>query len=113
MAATMQRMLIGDWLSADSRALLINWMVATQTGTKRLRAGFPPQWRAGDKTGTGMTPGLMDKYNDIAITWPPGKAPLVVTAYYETAKAHGGKMRDEDQAVLAEVGRIASAWAKA
>ena len=113
MAATMQRMLIGDWLSADSRALLINWMVATQTGTKRLRAGFPTQWRAGDKTGTGMTPGLMDKYNDIAITWPPGKAPLIVTAYYETAKAHGGKMRDEDQAVLAEVGRIANAWAKA
>ncbi|OYT93181.1 MAG: class A beta-lactamase [Burkholderiales bacterium PBB3] len=113
MAANTARMLLGDWLSAGSRATLIDWMVATGTGAKRLRAGFPAHWRAGDKTGTGMSPGLMDKYNDIAIAWPPGKAPLIVTAYYETAKSYGGKMRDEDQAVLAEVGRIASRWSTA
>ena len=113
MAATMQHMLIGNWLSDNSKDTLIRWMVATETGTKRLRAGFPPQWRAGDKTGTGMSPGLMDKYNDLAIAWPPGKGPLIVTAFYETAKAHGGKIRDEDQAVLAEVGRIANRWTKA
>ena len=111
MAATAAHLLTGHWLSTASRTTLIDWMVATETGTKRLRAGFPAAWRAGDKTGTGMGPGMMDKYNDIAIVWPPGKAPLIVTAYYETAKAYGGKMRDEDQAVLAEAGRIASQWA--
>ena len=110
MAATLVRLLTSDWLTPNSRALLIQWMVATETGTKRLRAGFPAQWRAGDKTGTGMAPGMMDKYNDIAIAWPPGRAPLIVTAFYETPKSHGGKMRDQDQAVLAEVGRIAGEW---
>lgn len=110
MAATLQRILLGDWLNPGSRALLIDWMIATETGAKRLRAGLPGNWRAGDKTGTGMAPGMMDKYNDLAIIWPPGKAPLIVTAFYETAKSHGGKMRDEDQAVLAQVGRLAAAW---
>ena len=109
-ALTAQRQLLGGWLKPDSNRLGIRWLDATDTGTKRLRAGFSAGWRSGDKTGTGMTKGIADKYNDIAIAWPPGKAPLIVTAYYETATNSGGEMRDSDQAVLAEVGRIATAW---
>lgn len=109
-ALTAQRQLLGGWLKPESNRLLIGWMEATETGTKRLRAGLPPGWRAGDKTGTGMIPGLHDKYNDIAIAWPARKAPIIITAYYETPTSHGGAMRDEDQAVLAEVGRIAASW---
>ena len=109
-ALTTQRQLLGGWLKPDSSRLIITWMEATETGTKRLRAGFPAGWRSGDKTGTGIAKGIADKYNDIAIAWPPGEAPLIVTAYYETATYGGGKMRDSDQAVLAEVGRIATAW---
>ena len=112
-ALTAQRQLLGGWLKPESASLLLGWMQATETGTQRLRAGFPPGWRSGDKTGTGMAKGMADKYNDIAITWPPGKAPLIVTAYYETATNSGGEMRDEDQAVLAEVGRIATQWSLA
>lgn len=110
MARTTQRLLTTDWLSSASRELLIGWMVATTTGELRIRAGLPNSWRAGDKTGTGMAPGMPDKYNDVAIAWPPGKAPVVISAFYETARPHKGGMRDEDQAVLAEVGRIAVAW---
>lgn len=110
MAQTVARQLTGGWLSGSATTLLTGWMVATQTGTKRLRAGLPPTWRAGDKTGTGMAPGMPDKYNDIAIAWPPARAPLIVTAYFETRAAHGGRMRDADQAVLAQVGRIAAEW---
>lgn len=74
-------------------------------------AGFANMLRAaGDKTGTAMAPGMPDKYNDIAIAWPPGRAPIIVTAYFETRVAHGGRLRDEDQAVLAQVGRIAAEW---
>ena len=112
-AQTMQRQLIGGWLKPDSNALLISWMEATETGTKRLRAGFPPGWRAGNRTGTAMANGMADKYNDLAIVWPPGKAPLIVTAYYETGINRGGEINDTDQAVLAEVGRIAAAWSLA
>jgi beta-lactamase class A len=108
---TIAQMLTGQWLKPASRDLLISWMIATKTGTKRLRAGFPTDWRSGDKTGTGTAPNMLDKYNDIAIVWPTGKAPVIVSAFYETAVAHS-KMRDADQAVLASVGRVAAEWSR-
>ena len=111
MARTAAHLLTTDWLSAGARDTLTAWMVATTTGSLRLRAGLPGDWRAGDKTGTGGAPQLHDKYNDIAIAWPPGKAPIVITAFLETRASHAN-MRDEDQAVLAEVGRIATAWSR-
>ncbi|WP_395630192.1 class A beta-lactamase [Aquidulcibacter sp.] len=110
MAGLIARYLTTNYLLKASKDLLIDWMVETRTGAKRLRAGFPPEWKAGDKTGTGMADGMLDKYNDVAIFWPPGRAPIIVAAYYETAIAYGD-IRDEFQAVLAEVGRIASRWA--
>ena len=109
MAGLIARYLTTDYLSKPSKDLLIGWMIATRTGAKRLRAGFPPEWKAGDKTGTGMADGMLDKYNDVAIFWPPGRAPVIVAAYYETAFAYG-ETRDEFQAVLAEAGRIAARW---
>jgi beta-lactamase class A len=112
MVRTTASLLTGHWLSPPSQDLLAQWMVATQTGAKRLRAGLPAHWRAGDKTGTGMAPHMPDKYNDVAIAWPPGKAPLVIAAFFETSSPHPA-MRDQDQAVLAEVGRIAAAWSLA
>jgi beta-lactamase class A len=111
MAHTTARMLTGDWLSAASRETLTAWMVATTTGKQRIRAGLPKDWRAGDKTGTATAPHMRDKYNDIAIAWPPGKTPLVITAFLETRFSHP-EIRDEDQSVLAEVGRIAARWSR-
>lgn len=110
MARTTALMLTGTALSAASRQRLANWMVATQTGLRRLRAYAPAGWRVGDKTGTAMAPGMVDKYNDVAVFWPPaptGRAPLIVAAYYDSAKAHEQGIRAEDEAVLAEVGRLA------
>jgi beta-lactamase class A len=75
MATLVEKILTGPVLTPASRALLIEWMIATNTGLKRIRAGLPAGWRAGDKTGTGM-PG---KYNDVAIVWPPRQPPLIVT----------------------------------
>jgi beta-lactamase class A len=110
-AKTVGKILTTDWLSPRSNALLIDWMVATRTGMKRLRAGLPEGWKAGDKTGTGLgeAQGVPDRYNDIAIVWPPGKPPLIIAAYYESP-VRSPTMRDEDMAVLAEVGRIAARW---
>lgn len=115
-ARTTAALLTGQALRPASRARLAEWMVATQTGLKRLRAHLPTGWRAGDKTGTAMAPGMVDKYNDIAIFWPPaptGRAPLIVAAYYDTAKAHDQGIRAEDEAVLAEVGQWALLGSKA
>jgi beta-lactamase class A len=112
MARTVSRLLTGDALSADSRALLIEWMQQTQTGTKRLRAGLPADWKSGDKTGTGGAGDMANQYNDIAVAWPPASAPIIITAYYETT-GYSGAFLPEHDAVLAQVGRIAVEWARA
>lgn len=101
MLGTMQKLVTGDVLSAASRERLIGWLVANKTGDKRLRAGMPSSWRIGDKTGTGGN----GSANDIAVAWPPGRAPVFVTVYYT-----GSTISDEARnAVIAEAGRIATA----
>jgi beta-lactamase class A len=110
MARLIAHYLTTEYLTQASKDLLIGWMIETQTGLKRIRAGLPPDWRAGDKTGTAMSEGMTDKYNDVAIVWPPGRAPILIAAYFNTNIGYGD-MRDEFQAVLAEAGRIAARWA--
>lgn len=97
----MQRLLIGDALSAPSRDRLIGWLLASKTGGKRLRAGLPADWRVGDKTGTGNN----GTANDIAIAFPPGRAPILITAYYTESKISD----DSRSSVIAEAGRLAVA----
>jgi beta-lactamase class A len=95
---TMRKIMLGDALSEISRAQLIAWLVANKTGGKRLRAGFPKDWRIGDKTGTSGNGAT----NDLAIIWPPARPPIIVAAYLAESPAPA----DQREAVLAEVGRI-------
>ncbi len=101
MLGSLRRTVLGTALSDASRARLVAWLVGCRTGDHRLRAGIPDGWRVGDKTGTGPAPGHAT--NDVAVLWPPGRAPIVVTAFY----IGGGGTADERDAVLAEIGRIA------
>lgn len=109
--ATNRRLLTtGEALSEGSRQRLLGWMEATRTGRKRLRAGLPRHWRAGDKTGTGMNPEMPDRLNDVAIVWPPGRAPWLVAAFWEGRGRDSPEIRARDEAVLAEVGRLVGRW---
>jgi beta-lactamase class A len=110
MAALVARLTTGTLLSPQSRETLLTWMQNTRTGTKRLRAGLPPEWRSGNKTGTGRDAGITNKYNDVAITFPPGRAPILIAAYFDCGE-YTEQLEDRHQAVLAEVGRIAAQWA--
>ncbi len=105
MLADMRKVVLGEALSKASRALLTDWLLKSQTGKARLRAGLPQDWKVGDKTGSsggGQT-------NDIAVAWPPGRAPIVITAYFDGSHAYP----ESREAVLAEVGRIvAKAFAR-
>lgn len=86
-------------LDDSARALLIAWMVASKTGTAKLRAGLPGSWRVGDKTGLGQN----GANNDVAIAWPKeGTAPLVIASYLSEGKADNAA-RD---VAHAEIGRI-------
>ncbi len=82
MVDTMLKIFTQDVLSLPSRALLIDWMSASSTGLDRLRAGFPMGWHTSDKTGTGQN----GSYNDIAITWPPDRRPILVAVYMSESK---------------------------
>ncbi|MGF6426855.1 MULTISPECIES: class A beta-lactamase [Bradyrhizobium] len=97
MLKDLQRVLLGDVLSAASRQKLIDWMVANKTGDARLRAGVPRDWRVADKTGTGER----GTYNDIGVFWPPGRKPIVVTVYLTGASAPMEKCNE----VIADVAR--------
>jgi len=110
MAETVARLMDDDLLREADRKKLGEWLVETQTGLKRLRAGFPADWRAGDKTGSALMPAMSNKTNDVAVVWPPGRAPVVIAAYYDADGHHPGGIRAQDEAVLAEVGRIVYEW---
>jgi beta-lactamase class A len=101
MLGLMRQLLLGNALAPASRALLVQWLVASRTGDRRLRAGLPGGWRVGDKTGGGER----NTTNDIAIFWPPGKPPVLVAAYFTGAEAP----LPQREAVLAEVGRFVAA----
>jgi beta-lactamase class A len=110
MAQLVGRITTGDLLQSSSRERLLQWMQDTDTGTYRLRAGLPAEWRSGDKTGTGRTEGTTNKCNDVAITFPPGRPPIVIAAYFDSGE-YTAQIERRHEAVLAEVGRIAAQWA--
>jgi beta-lactamase class A len=80
MAGLLRKLLLGDALSAASRAQLRRWMEATETSDRRLRAGLPAGWHLASKTGTG--PG--GSTNDVGVYWPPDERPSLVVAVYQT-----------------------------
>jgi beta-lactamase class A len=94
-------LLLGDVLSAPSRATLEAWMAGNEVGRSRLRAAFPADWAAGDRTGTGN-----GYCNDYALARRPGKPPLLVSAYYEAP----GLTLARQEAVLRQVSDIIVAW---
>jgi beta-lactamase class A len=98
MVDTMQRLLLGAVLRPASREKLIGWLIAAQTGLKRIRAGLPSDWRAGDKTGTGANGAV----NDVAIAWPRGGAPIVIAIYMSESE----QGVDALSAAHAEIARI-------
>ena len=102
MASTLQSLILGTKaLSASSREQLTAWLIANKTGDTRLRAGFPKDWRVGDKTGTGAR----GTNNDVGVIWPPNKAPVVITAYLTGATVSAA----QQNATVASVARAVSA----
>ncbi|RJS91829.1 class A beta-lactamase [Salinisphaera sp. Q1T1-3] len=97
MLGAMRSVLLGETLSDAARQRLLGWLRLNQTGAQALRAGLPANWSVGDKTGSAS-----NANNDIAIVWPPGRKPLLVTAYY-VAETQDTSARKR---VLADVGRI-------
>lgn len=102
MATTLDKLLLGDALSASARTQLADWMKANQTGDDRLRAGLPEDWDVGDKTGTSGT----GVFADVAILYPPQRKPLLVAVYTADTAAS----MEAANAVHADVARLIVDW---
>ncbi len=97
MVGLLSSVVLGQALSADSRALLQGWMLDAKVGEHRLPAGLPTGWRIAHKTGTGS-----DQTNDVGVVWPPNRAPIIVAALY----SRRGTQLKQREDVLRDVGRI-------
>ena len=64
----------GDALEPADRDILNGWLRGNTTGDELIRAGVPDGWIVGDKTGAGG----YGTRNDIAVIWPPDRAPIVL-----------------------------------
>lgn len=76
LAADLRAFVLTDALGKGERAQLTKWLRTNTTGDELIRAGVPKSWVVGDKTGTGSFYGAR---NDIAVVWPPGAAPIVIS----------------------------------
>jgi len=113
MARTVATIVYGDVLPEKERAELKGWMIDTRTGERRVRAGLPKGWVAGDKTGTSGLIGSAE-YNYIDIGFaegPKGEAPITFACYLR-ARQTEDDMLPGAEAMLAEVGRIIKEFAE-
>jgi beta-lactamase class A len=82
MVLSMEKVLVGAVLATQSRQQLITWMQQSTTGLRRLRAGVPAEWKAGDKTGNGRNAAA----NNLLIAWPPGRSAVIAAVYMSESK---------------------------
>lgn len=73
-ASNLKAFTVGNALPAEKRKILTEWMKGNATGDKLIRAGVPTDWIVGDKSGAGS----YGTRNDIAIVWPPNRAPIII-----------------------------------
>jgi beta-lactamase class A len=98
MLRTVRTILLSQELSETSRRQLETWLIGDQVGGNRLRAGLPPAWRIGDKTGTGEN----GTANVVAIIWPPDRPPILATVYLTGSPAPADRLN----LAHADVGRL-------
>jgi beta-lactamase class A len=101
MLADLKRLTLGRALSEASRSRLITWLVNYRTLMGRIPAGLPDGWVSGNKMGTGAN----GTANDVAIVWPPRRAPILMAVYYTGSTAPDDVRND----IVADVARAVGA----
>ncbi|MDX8358036.1 class A beta-lactamase [Sphingopyxis terrae] len=96
MAKSAAAYIFGDKLDPAYRTMLRDWLVKSETGLARIRAGLPRTWHVGDKTGTCRT-----AYNDVAFVEEPGGDKYMIAVYLDRPALKG----DAANAIIADVAR--------
>ncbi|MGA8112510.1 MAG: class A beta-lactamase [Actinocatenispora sp.] len=74
LAQSLRAFTVGGALPADRRAILTTMLRTNTTGSTLIQAGAPAGWRVGDRSGAAD----YGTRNDIAVVWPPHRAPIVL-----------------------------------
>ena len=112
MARTVARIVYGDVLPEAERAELKGWMIATETGLNRVRAGLPEGWVAGDKTGTTGLIGSEGNWIDIGFAeGPKGEAPITFAAYFRV-RGPVDTMQTRAELALSRIGKVIKEFAE-
>jgi len=96
-AETLQKLVLGDALSVETRRELTDWLIGNKVGDATLRAGLPKDWRIADKTGAGAN----GSRSNIAVIWPEGREPVVIAVYITATQASF----DDRNRTIARIGR--------
>ncbi|MEC5258453.1 class A beta-lactamase [Bacillus amyloliquefaciens] len=99
LATDLKAFTLGNTLTTDKRTILTDWMRGNATGDELIRAGAPAGWEVGDKSGAGS----YGTRNDIAIVWPPDRAPIVLAILSKRFT----KDAEYDNALIAEAAKVA------
>lgn len=99
LATSLQAFAVSDLIPTEKRTILTDWMRGNATGDALIRAGAPTGWEVADKSGAGS----YGTRNDIAVVWPPNRAPIVIAVLSsrETQNA------TYDNALIAEAAKVA------
>ncbi len=74
---TARRVLLGGVLAPAARVQLLGWMANSETGATMLRSALPAGWQEAHKTGAGADRAR----NIVSLITPPGRKPILVSAY--------------------------------
>lgn len=99
LATDLKAFTVGNVLPTDKRTILTDWMRGNATGDALIRAGAPTGWEVDDKSGAGS----YGTRNDIAIVWPPHRAPIVITIL----STRDTQNATYDNALIAEAAQVA------
>lgn len=98
LASSLQKVLIGDFLTEEKQNILTGWMRGNVTGDPLIRAGVPSGWEVADKSGAAG----YGTRNDIAIVWPPNREPIIMTIL----SSRDSKDAEYDNALIAEAAEM-------
>ncbi len=96
MVSNIQRLLLGDVLSVESRGQLRNWLERNQVADGLFRAAVPEDWVVADRTGAGG----FGSRSITAVMWPPERQPIVVALYITETESSFSERND----AIAEIG---------
>lgn len=98
MAMSARHYIMGESLHPTWRRVFRGWLVQSRTGLRRIRAGLPAGWEAGDKTGT-----CRNAVNDVAFFRTPAGNEYILAVYHDRPRntARG-------EATIAQVARVAA-----